>query len=184
MPELAPPKLSVADLFAERDTRRERERADEETLKRRQEEELAEFRKRLDTFTLTQERVDAVAERIKRAFERGETELMLTSFPSGFCTDQGRAVGNVGAPPINRPGKQAGEAARVEPAWLATMPAGVRVVYEYWEQNLRPGGFAFSARIINYPGGMPGDIGLFLSWPKSAADLPGASARATDTRSA
>jgi len=124
MPELAPPKLSVADLFAERDTRRERERADEETLKRRQEEELAEFRKRLDTFTLTQERVDAVAERIKRAFERGETELMLTSFPSGFCTDQGRAVGNVGAPPINRPGKQAGRRRESNrPGWRRCRPA-------------------------------------------------------------
>jgi len=86
---------------------------------------------------------------------------MFASFPSSFCTDQGRAVINAGAPPINKP-----DAASDEPDWLATMPAGVRQVYEYWKLHLRPGGFKFNARIINYPGGMPGDIGLFFSWPK------------------
>ena len=53
-----------------------------------------------------------------------------------------------------------------DPEWVRTMPAGVKKVYAYWKENLRPGGFKFSARVINYPGGKPGDVGLF-SWPKS-----------------
>ena len=57
-----------------------------------------------------------------------------------------------------------------EPEWLATLPAGVRQVYDFWKHNLKPGGFNFTARIINYPGGMPGDVGLFFSWPKSAME--------------
>jgi hypothetical protein len=34
--------------------------------------------------------------------------------------------------------------------------------------NLKPGGFKFQARIINYPGSMPRDVGLFFSWPKDS----------------
>ena len=48
--------------------------------------------------------------------------------------------------------------------------AGVRQVYDFWKENLKAGGFKFGARIINYPGGKPGDVGLFFSWPKSALD--------------
>jgi hypothetical protein len=35
---------------------------------------------------------------------------------------------------------------------------------------MEAGGFRFTARIINYPDGKPGDVGLFFSWPKSAMD--------------
>jgi hypothetical protein len=94
----------------------------------------------------------------------------LTSFPSSFCADGGRAISNAGAPPINPPDKEEQAPQSREPEWLATLPAGARPIYEYWRTHLQPGGFSFSARIINYPGGMPGDVGLFFSWPKSARD--------------
>lgn len=161
--------FSVAALFAERDEQRRREREAEEQLKQQQEEELAAFKKRLDEFEVTDAAIEAVRVRIRRAFERGETELMLTSFPSSFCTDRGRAVNNADLPPINKP-KDGAAAEHDEPGWLDTLPRGARAVYEYWERNLKPGGFGFGARIINFPGGMPGDVGLFLSWPKSSMD--------------
>jgi len=47
----------------------------------------------------------------------------------------------------------------------------VRQVFDYWKANLRPGGFSFSARIIDYPDGKPGDVGLFFGWPKGGLDL-------------
>jgi hypothetical protein len=164
------PTLSVAALFAEREARRIKEKEAEEHLKRKHEEELSEFKKRLDEFQITDARVQAVLDRIRRAFERGETELMLTSFPSSFCTDHGRAIANADIPPINKPAPGAIPVDGGEPEWLATLPRGAREVYKYWKANLKPGGFGFSARIINYPGGMPGDVGLFFSWPKSAAE--------------
>lgn len=163
-------RLSLRAMFAERETRRRKEREEEEQLQRRQEEELASFKKRLDEFELTPDRIDAALARIRRAFERGDTELMLTSFPSSFCSDDGRAVIHAGVPPINKPKK--GESARDPvPGWVGTMPKGAALVYDYWRTHLRPGGFGFSARIINYPDGKPGDIGLFLSWPKSSLEL-------------
>ena len=54
-----------------------------------------------------------------------------------------------------------------EPNWLATCPKGTRPLFRWWKDNLKRGGFAFSARIISYPGGMPGDVGVFISWPHS-----------------
>lgn len=166
------PALSVADLVAERDARRRREQEAEEHLKRKHQEELAEFKKRLDNFRLTDALIEATNGRVRRAFERGDTELMLTSFPSSFCTDHGRAISNIDVPPINKPDDSEKTAEPPEPEWLATLPAGGHVLYEYWKSHLRPGGFSFSARIINYPGGMPGDVGLFLGWPKSALEEP------------
>jgi hypothetical protein len=166
---MAPPSpaLSVAALFAERDERRRQDRDAAEQLQRRKQEELSEFRKRLENFQLTDEIIEAGLSRIKRAFERGETELMVSSFPSSFCTDDGRAVINAGRPPIVKPSEEEAAKLAEEPEWLTTLPAGVRRVYDYWKSNLKPGGFQFTARIVNYPGGKPGDIGLFFSWPKS-----------------
>jgi hypothetical protein len=162
--------LSVATLIAERDARLRHDKEAEEQLQRRKEEEHAEFRKRLDNFQLTDTAIQSGLDRIKRAFDGGETELMISAFPSSFCTDGGRAIGNAGAPPINKPSERELAARSEEPEWLATLPVGVHQIYDYWKANLKPGGFTFSARIINYPGGMPGDVGLFFGWPKSALE--------------
>jgi hypothetical protein len=93
---------------------------------------------------------------------------MLTAFPSSFCTDDGRAIVNAGAPPINKPNKDVPQPS--EPEWLSTLPKGARPIYQYWKQHLQLGGFTFTARIINYPDGKPGDVGLFFGWPKSAME--------------
>lgn len=171
MSETKTAPFSVVSLFTERDARRRRDKEAEELLARRKEEEIAEFKKRLDTFQLTDDRISSVQQRIRNAFERGESELMFAAFPSAFCTDGGRAIINAGAPPINKPSKA--EAARLrdaDPEWLATLPRGARPVYEYWKSVMRPAGFQLTVRIINFPGGKPGDVGMFFSWPKSLTE--------------
>lgn len=168
MSQSTPATISVAALFAEREARRLGERQDDEQLQRRKQEEIAAFKQRLDDFQITEQAVQAVLSRVRRAFDQGETELMLTSFPSTFCTDGGRAIGNAALPPINKPDEN--EPPPEEPAWLATLPKGACVVYDYWKTHLKPGGFGYAARIISYPGGKPGDVGLFLTWPKSLTE--------------
>jgi hypothetical protein len=162
--------LSVAALFAEREARRRHDQQAAEQLTRRKEEELATFKQRLENTHLVDEMIPTQLERIKHAFERGESELMVASFPCDFCTDAGRAVINAGEPPINKPTKQEEARHAEEPDWLLTMPAGIRRAHEYWKQHLKPGGFGFAARVTNYPGGKPGDIGIFITWPKSASE--------------
>ena len=162
--------MSVTALFAERDARRRYDKEAEEQLQRRKEEELVEFSNRLDNFKLSDEIIQSGLDRIKRAFDRGETELMFSSFPSSFCTDGGRAIINAGVPPINKPSKEELARQADEPDWLLTLPSGVHQVFDFWKANLKPGGFKFEARIINYPGGVPGDVGLFFSWPKDTLE--------------
>jgi hypothetical protein len=163
--------FSVASLFAERDARRRADQQAAEDLSRREQEELAGFKQRLETFQLTQDRIDATYQRIRRAFDRAETEIMISSFPSEFCSDSGRAINNADLPSVVKPSKE--EAARLRdapPVWLATLPAGVRVVYDYWKAHMQPQGFVFAARVIDYPDGKPGNVGLFISWPKNLND--------------
>ena len=161
--------FSVAALFAERERKRQQETEAEEKLARRKDEERVAFRDRLENFQLKPEHIEAVQLRIRRAFERGETELLLVSFPSEFCTDSGRAITSAGAPPVVQSSK--GDEAKLkdaEPEWLKTLPHGARPIYEYWRSELHPAGFGFSVRILDFPGGMPGNVGLFFNWPKSS----------------
>jgi CBS domain protein len=82
----------------------------------------------------------------RQAAERGEKEFLLLRFPTQLCSDAGRAI-NVG-----------------EPNWPATLRGEAAEIYLRWEQDLKPQGFGLRARVLEFPGGMPGDIGLFLTW--------------------
>ncbi len=153
MSEASGRNLSVAGLFADRDARRRSDQEAAEQLQRRKEEELAAFRQRLENFQLTDDVIKSGLDRIRRAFERGESELMFSSFPCDFCTDGGRAVINAGVPPINKPSKEEAARQAEEPDWLLTMPAGVRKVHEYletepeaWRVRFRCTGYQLSWR--------------------------------------
>nr|WP_284701240.1 CBS domain-containing protein [Rhodoplanes tepidamans] len=82
------------------------------------------------------------------AAEKGEAEHMLLRFPCELCTDHGRAV--------NVP----------DPEWPATLRGLPARVFLRWKDELRPKGFGLTARIVDFPGGVPGDVGLFLHWGK------------------
>ncbi len=82
----------------------------------------------------------------REAAERGETEFLLLRFPSDLCSDGGRA--------INAP----------DPEWPATLRGEPAELYLRWERDLRPRGFHMAARVVDFPDGVPGDIGLFLTW--------------------
>jgi len=140
--------FSVAALLPGLDSFQRGHRQSAEDVWRRHDEELAAFQQHLRNGR----------QRIRRAFARGETELMLGSFPSALCTDDGRAISDAE--------DEAERLRNATPAWLATVPAGVRVVYDYWKTHMRQCGFKFSARIIDYVDGKPGNVGMFISWPR------------------
>ncbi len=82
----------------------------------------------------------------REAAERGQTEFLLLRFPHELCSDAGRA--------INAP----------DPEWPRTLRGEAAEMYLRWERELRPRGFHLSARVVDFPYGIPGDIGLFLVW--------------------
>jgi cyclopropane fatty-acyl-phospholipid synthase-like methyltransferase len=83
---------------------------------------------------------------VRRAAERGEKELQVMKFSSEFCTDKGRAINNF------------------EADWPETLTGFAKEAYEAWEEHLRPLGYKLRAQILDYPNGMPGDVGLILYW--------------------
>jgi hypothetical protein len=89
------------------------------------------------------ERVSRV---VKGAAERGEREVLAIRFPSEYCTDGGRAINSF------------------EPEWPKTLTGFAKRAYEFWQKELEPKGYKLRAQIMNFPGGMPGDVGIFLRW--------------------
>jgi CBS domain-containing protein len=80
------------------------------------------------------------------AARRGESGIPALIFPSALCADGGRAV--------NLP----------DPAWPSTLRGKAADFFLRWDKELRPLGFALSARIVNFPDGFPGDAELALVW--------------------
>jgi CBS domain-containing protein len=95
---------------------------------------------------ISDERWRSLWHRARRAAEQGHEEFMLLRFPSQLCSDGGRAIGVT------------------EPGWPATLRGQAAEIYLRWERELKPRGFHLAARVLEFPGGMPGDIGLFLIW--------------------
>lgn len=87
-----------------------------------------------------------VLQSARAAAESGKTEYMLLRFPNQLCLDGGRAIINA------------------ESHWPGTLRGEPAELYLRWERELRPQGFSVSARVLEFPDGKPGDIGLFLVW--------------------
>ena len=89
------------------------------------------------------ERVSRV---VKSAAERGEREVLALRFPSEYCTDRGRAINNF------------------EPNWPDTLTGFAKRAHEFFLKELQPKGYKVRAQIMDFPGGVPGDVGVFLRW--------------------
>jgi hypothetical protein len=83
----------------------------------------------------------------RQSAERGDKEYLLLRFPSELCTDDARAINN---PP--------------NPDWPKTLQGEAGELYARWRDQLSPRGFHLAARVLDLPGGKPGDVGLFLFW--------------------
>ncbi|TCR86000.1 hypothetical protein EV561_106262 [Rhizobium sp. BK376] len=83
---------------------------------------------------------------VMKAAADGKYEAMIYSFPSSFCTDSGRAINNS------------------IPGWPDTLQGKAKELFELFEEVAKPQGYGLKATIINFPEGMPGDVGFFLTW--------------------
>jgi hypothetical protein len=132
--------FSAADL-RRRMAEREAAKAAEELQHMREQDEkqkavMAEFHKPPDR---TPEQVmQLVTTLVNHAAEAGQTEVQVYRFPNALCKDRGRAINNF------------------EADWDKTLEGRPRLGYEFWHDHLR-------AEVLEYPGGMPGDIGFFLT---------------------
>ena len=83
---------------------------------------------------------------VRSAVKDGKTQAMVYSFPSKLCTDGGRAINNG------------------DKAWPSTLQGKAKEFYARYLEIAKPQGYKLKAMIIDFPGGVPGDVGLFLDW--------------------
>ena len=83
---------------------------------------------------------------IKRAAGNGLTEVEVGRFPKELFTDRGRAIN------------------QMEPGWENTLTGLPKELLEFWREFLKPHGYKRKVQVVDFPGGIPGDIGMTLSW--------------------
>jgi len=87
-----------------------------------------------------------VSAALRAAAERGETHLRVMTFSSELCNDGGRAINNG------------------DPNWPKTLVGFAARAYEFYQKELQPHGYRLRAEILDFPGGMPGEVGITLAW--------------------
>jgi CBS domain-containing protein len=95
---------------------------------------------------LTDEHWRGILHQAQIAAEQGEREILVLQFPHELCSDGGRAI-NV-----------------AEPNWPSTLRGEAAETYLRFERDLKPRGFHLIAKVLSFPDGYIGDIGLFLHW--------------------
>ena len=83
---------------------------------------------------------------IEGAARNGLTEVQVYRFPNSLCTDRGRAIN------------------QQEAGWETTLTGIPKEIYEFWDRCLRPLGYRLQVQIVDFTGGVPGDIGITLKW--------------------
>src|SRR5262245_56997592 len=83
---------------------------------------------------------------IERAVSNGQIEVQVYRFPNQLCTDKGRAIN------------------QQEPGWENTLTGVPKEIYQLWAKYFRPRGYKLRVEIIDFPGGMPGDVAMTLKW--------------------
>jgi hypothetical protein len=118
-------------------------------FRREQDAKQKELTKFTDEFLgkhVTEEEIATVRRLVMIAVEAGKFEAMVYSFPSSLCTDSGRAINSI------------------DPDWPQTLQGKAKEFFERYQAFGKPQGYKLKAMIINFPGGIPGDVGFFLSW--------------------
>ena len=112
-------------------------------LKSSEEEQI---KRLMEPIVIDDERLANFMRRVRVAAEQGEHQILILRFPSAMCRDSGRAINNSLA------------------GWEDTLVGVPQQLLQVWHEHLKPLGFRFSAEVLDYPDGMPGDIGLFCRW--------------------
>ncbi len=83
---------------------------------------------------------------IESAVRNGKTEVRFYRFPNQLCTDRGRAIN------------------QQEPGWESTLTGVPKEIYQVWYKYFRPRGYKLRVEIVDFSGGVPGDVGMTLKW--------------------
>lgn len=140
------PPVSARDLRAQLLQRQIEDMEKERRFKALQKQELTKFTEDFLRNHVTPDEIAAVRRQVENAVREGKFEAMVYSFPSDLCSDRGRAI-NSG-----------------DKDWPETLQGKAKEFFERYQRFGKPQGYKLKAMIINFPGGIPGDVGVFLNW--------------------
>ena len=115
-------------------------------LKRNVEQAAEELKKAFETRELAPETPERINQAIRRAAEQGQNEVLVLRFPAALTKDGGRRINNF------------------EADWPDSLTGFSKTAYEFYLKELEPMGFTLRAEIMSFPGGMLGDVGMYLKW--------------------
>jgi hypothetical protein len=92
------------------------------------------------------EKVKLASTVIQRAVRNGLTEVQVYRFPNTLCIDNGRAINHQ------------------EPGWEKTLTGIAQEIFQLWSDYLKPRGYRIRYQIVDFPGGVPGDISIVIAW--------------------
>lgn len=95
---------------------------------------------------IPEDAVRAFLTRLKTVATTGVNEILIGRFPCELCTDHGRAIN------------------QAEENWPATLRGRPLKAYELWREKLQPLGYKLKVMIVDWPNGLPGDVGMYLTW--------------------
>jgi hypothetical protein len=93
-----------------------------------------------------EEKIQLASTVIQRAVRNGMTEVQVYRFPNSLCSDKGRAI------------------IQQEKGWENTLTGIPKEIFQLWTDYLKPRGYRISYQVIDYPGGVPGDIAVTIAW--------------------
>ena len=119
---------------------------EERQRKQMRERQLRELREVFMERDIHPEVMDRVNKVIRIAAEQGRKEVQVITFPASFCNDGGRRINNM------------------LPDWPDSLEGFARKAYDFYQKELRPLGYKLHAQVIDFPGGVPGEIAFLLKW--------------------
>ncbi len=125
----------------------EMKKMDEERAKKeKQAKQQGELREAFMSREIHPEVMDRVNKVVLTAAGQGLKQVAVISFPASYCNDKGRRINNQ------------------LPDWPDSLEGFARRAYDFYLKELRPLGYKLYAEVVSFPGGIPGEISLFLKW--------------------
>jgi len=93
-----------------------------------------------------EQRMMRAASIIKRAVDNELMSVEVGRFSVQLTTDGGRAIN------------------QQEKGWEDTFIGLPKELVAFWRTHLKGRGYKLRAQIVSWPGGMPGEVGLYLAW--------------------
>ena len=83
---------------------------------------------------------------IKSSVRKGLTYVKVYRFAHTLCTYKGGAI------------------YQQEPGWEKTLTGIAQEIFQLWSDYLKPRGYRIRYQIVDFPGGVPGDISIVIAW--------------------